>query len=127
MSSAAAWHSEPLQPTRRSAFREGSFTLGCGSTRDGRCIPFAAGEFDVALTSMTLQHLANPCAAVREIPRVLARRRASRPGAEHVYSFDPIGKLFEITAEEWTVRARGLNRDAAVRMLAAWKALASSG
>ena len=30
-------------------------------------------------------------------------------------------------AEEWTVRARGLNPDAAVRMLAAWKALASSG
>jgi hypothetical protein len=43
------------------------------------------------------------------------------------YSFDPSGKLFEITAEEWMVRARGLDPDAALRMLAAWKARDLSG
>lgn len=42
--------------------------------REGRAerLPFAAGEFDVALTSMTLQHLPDPAAAVRDVARVLA-------------------------------------------------------
>lgn len=40
---------------------------------------------------------------------------------EHVYFFDPNGNLFEITAEEWTVRARGLNPTAAASTLAAWR------
>jgi catechol 2,3-dioxygenase-like lactoylglutathione lyase family enzyme len=40
---------------------------------------------------------------------------------EHVYFFDPNGNLFEITAEEWTVRARGFDPAGAARTLAAWK------
>jgi catechol 2,3-dioxygenase-like lactoylglutathione lyase family enzyme len=39
---------------------------------------------------------------------------------EHVYFFDPSGNLFEITADEWTVRSRGFDPDAAARTLAAW-------
>jgi len=41
---------------------------------------------------------------------------------EHVYFFDPSGNLFELTAEQWTVRARGLDPGAAARTFAAWKA-----
>jgi catechol 2,3-dioxygenase-like lactoylglutathione lyase family enzyme len=43
-------------------------------------------------------------------------------GDEHVYFYDPNGNLFEITAAEWTVRARGLDPTAAAQTLAAWTA-----
>jgi catechol 2,3-dioxygenase-like lactoylglutathione lyase family enzyme len=45
-------------------------------------------------------------------------------GDEHVYFYDPSGNLFEITADAWTVRARGLDAPAAARTVAAWKAKA---
>lgn len=41
---------------------------------------------------------------------------------EHVYFFDPSGNLFEITADEWTVRSRGFDPEGAARTLAAWTA-----
>jgi catechol 2,3-dioxygenase-like lactoylglutathione lyase family enzyme len=41
---------------------------------------------------------------------------------EHVYFFDPSGNLFELTADEWTVRAKGTDAAAAAAVLAAWRA-----
>jgi hypothetical protein len=63
--------------------------------------------------------------APRAVPADPAQR-LPRSGDEHVYPFDPSGELFEIAAEERTVRARGLT-PASARMLAAWKARELSG
>lgn len=45
---------------------------------------------------------------------------------EHVYFTDPNGNLFEITATQWTVRARGLDPLAAAQTVADWKAAAAA-
>ena len=42
-------------------------------------------------------------------------------GDEHVYFFDPSGNLFELTADKWTVRAKGTDPVAAAQVLAAWR------
>jgi catechol 2,3-dioxygenase-like lactoylglutathione lyase family enzyme len=41
---------------------------------------------------------------------------------EHVYFYDPNGNLFELTADQWTVRAKGADPDAAKSVIEAWTA-----
>jgi glyoxylase I family protein len=41
---------------------------------------------------------------------------------EHFYFYDPNGNLFELTADAWTVRAKGPDPDAAKEVLEAWRA-----
>jgi catechol 2,3-dioxygenase-like lactoylglutathione lyase family enzyme len=41
---------------------------------------------------------------------------------EHVYFYDPNGNLFELTADEWTVRGKGTDPDAAKAVIEAWRA-----
>ena len=42
-------------------------------------------------------------------------------GDSHVYFYDPSGNLFELTADEWTVRSRGTDPVAAEQILQAWR------
>jgi len=42
-------------------------------------------------------------------------------GDEHFYFYDPNGNLFELTADAWTVRAKGVNPSNAAAVLAAWQ------
>jgi catechol 2,3-dioxygenase-like lactoylglutathione lyase family enzyme len=41
---------------------------------------------------------------------------------EHFYFYDPSGNLFELTADAWTVRAKGADASAAREVLTAWRA-----
>jgi catechol 2,3-dioxygenase-like lactoylglutathione lyase family enzyme len=41
---------------------------------------------------------------------------------EHVYFYDPNGNLFELTADAWTVRAKGADPVAAGAVIDAWRA-----
>jgi catechol 2,3-dioxygenase-like lactoylglutathione lyase family enzyme len=41
---------------------------------------------------------------------------------EHLYFYDPNGNLFELTADAWTVRAKGTDPVAANGVLDAWRA-----
>ncbi len=39
----------------------------------------------------------------------------------HLYFYDPSGNLFELTADEWTVRSKGTDPIAAEHVLRAWQ------
>jgi catechol-2,3-dioxygenase len=41
--------------------------------------------------------------------------------SEHVYFLDPSGNVFELTADEWTVRGKGIDPREAERVLAEWR------
>jgi len=45
--------------------------------------------------------------------------------SEHLYFYDPNGNLFEMTADQWTMRARGTDPAGAKAVIEAWKARAT--
>ena len=66
-------------------------TAATFQTGDVRALPFEDGAFDVVLCSEVLEHLARPCAAVRELKRV-ARQRVVLTVPREPY-FDALSRL----------------------------------
>jgi catechol 2,3-dioxygenase-like lactoylglutathione lyase family enzyme len=95
---------------------------------DGERRPASRGQAEIRHCGIAVGSPANVAAWKQRIAASGAEMWTEDHGDdEHVYFYDPNGNLFELTADEWTVRARGLDAAAAARTLAAWKARGGAG
>jgi SAM-dependent methyltransferase len=107
---AADFSATAVRRARQTLFEEGITTVSC-AIADIQALPFRGGSFDLIVSCETLEHLANPPLAVRELARVL------RPGGRLVVTtpnyLGPIGMYrgyMRLTGRRYTETGQPVNR-----------------